>query len=503
MILSEKYHKNYLAIGMAKLLLAIGLLLPLTLTNYLFAAEIRVSQVDDYIDAYVNLKQFSGSVLIAKDNEVLVNKGYGMANYEHDVPNMPYTKFRIGSITKQFTAMAIMMLQERGLLKLDNTLDQYVSEFLDGDKITIHHLLTHTSGIETIDNFPSFMGSGMLPWLPEDSIELIRAESLEFEPGSEFSYSNSGYILLGHIIEKVSGKSFPEFVTENIFDVLGMKQSGYDHHDPVLKHRAAGYDLTDNGLINGPFLVINNHYAAGALYSTVDDLYLWDRALYTEELVSKRSVERMFNAYYEASFKDITANYGYGFFVDELFGRRHIFHTGTNVGFRAQISRFPDDDATIILLSNIYTPHIVKISRGLAAILFGEQYEPPSGRIHKRIVLDPKYYDDFVGTYEREYRKSPDFSIAVREKGGRVLNRVAPRYRIKITKENGSLFLETGGENPVAGRHKAELFPESETTFFREVVDEQISFVRNKAGKVHQLIIHSDGGRRIICQKIQ
>lgn len=498
-----EYDKNYLVIGIAKLVLAISLLLPLPLTNYLFAADIRVSQVDEYIDAYVKLKKFSGSVLIAKDNEILVNKGYGMANYEHDVPNMPYTKFRIGSVTKQFTAMAIMMLQERGLLNLDDTLDQYVPDFMNGDKITIHHLLTHTSGIETIDKFPSFMGSGMLPWLPENSIELIKAEALEFEPGSEFRYSNSGYILLGHIIEKVSGESYPEFVGENIFDVLGMKNSDYDHYDPVLKHRAAGYDLTDNGLINGKYLVINNHYAAGALYSTVEDLYIWDRALYTEKLVSKRSVEKMSSAYYEASFKDITANYGYGFFVDELFGHRHVFHTGTNIGFRAQISRFPDDDATILLLSNIYTPHIVQISRGLAAILFGEEYELPSKRMRKKIVLDPKYYDDFVGTYYREYRRSPGFSIVVLEKGGRVLNRVVPRYRIKITKENGSLFLETGGEDLIAGRHKAELFPESETTFFRKIVDEQISFVRNRAGKVYQLIIHSDGGREIVCQKIE
>lgn len=497
------YEKKYLVIGIAKLVLATSLLLPSALPNSLLAADIRESQVDEYMDAYVKLKKFSGAVLIAKDNEVLVSKGYGMANYEHDVPNMPYTKFRIGSVTKQFTAMAIMLLEERGLLNLDDTLDQFVPDFTNGEKITIHHLLTHTSGIETIDRFPSFMGSGMLPWLPEDSIELIKAEALEFEPGSEFRYSNSGYILLGYIIEEVSGKSYPEFVTGNIFDVLGMENSGYDDHDPVLKHRAAGYDLTDNGLTNGQYLVINNHYAAGALYSTVEDLYIWDRALYTEELVSKRSVEIMSRAYYEATFKDITANYGYGFFVDELFGHRHIFHTGTNVGFRAQISRFPDDDATIILLSNIYTPQIVQISRGLAAILFGEEYELPSRRVRKDIVLDPKYYDDFVGTYDREYRTSPGFSIAVLEEGGRVLNQIVPRFRIRITMENGSLFLETGGKDPKAGRNKVKLFPESETTFFREVVDEQFSFVRNRDGEVHQLIIHADGGREIVCQKIE
>jgi len=496
--------KNVLVFSMAKLVLTISLVF--SLADDLPAVDVKVAQADEHIAAYVELKKFSGSVLIAKDNEVLLNKGYGMANYEHDVPNMPYTKFRIGSVTKQFTAMAIMILQERGLLNLDDTLDQYIPDFMNGDKITIHHLLVHSSGVKTINKFPSFMESGMLPWLPESSIELIKTEALEFEPGSEFKYNNSGYFLLGFIIEKVSGDSYPKFITENIFDVLGMEGSGYDHHDPVLKHRASGYELTEGGLTNGEYLVINNHYAAGALYSTVEDLYIWDRALYTEKLLSKLSLEKMFDVYHQTSFKDKKAGYGYGFYVDELFGHKRVFHTGNNNGFRAQISRFPDDDATIILLSNMYTPDIDEISRGLAAILFEHEYAPPTKRVRNRIALDPKYYDDFVGSYyPGAYDgKTPGFTIDVVEKGGRVVNRVVPQIMVKITKEKGTLFLEMGDKSEVASWRKSELFPESESTFFREGVDDQISFVKNGDGRVSQLLIHtSDWGSQMVFQKIE
>lgn len=493
-IYMRKMKLKLFGIGVKNLFLIASAFMLLLLPSCQTASNNIESKVDECINAYMKMKKFSGSVLIAKNGEILVKKGYGMANYEHDVLNTPHTKFRIGSITKQFTAMAIMQLQEKGLLKVSDPIKKYINDYPHGDKITIHHLLTHTSGIPTVDKFPAFMESEMLPWTVEKTIELIKNEPLEFAPGDKFRYNNSGYILLGYIIEKVTGKSYPEFIKENIFQILNMKNSGYDNHDLVLKNRASGYNLSNDGLINGKYVVINNHYAAGALYSTIEDLYTWDRALYTEKLVGKSSLEKMFTPFKK--------NYGYGVYIDELFQRKRISHTGTNKGFKAQISRFPDDDACIIALSNIYFPDINKISRALTAILFGEEYELPKEYKRKKVKIDPKIYDDYIGKYNPGNRVSPNFFIAVIRENGRILNQITPDIFIEVRKEDGRLFIIRSGSQST-GRRKFEIFPESETKFFPKIVDEQISFVRDEKGNVTELIIQAGGRRGIICKKIK
>jgi len=412
------------------------------------------SKVDEYINAYLKIGKFSGSILIARKGIILLSKGYGMANYENDVPNISQTKFRLGSVTKQFTATSIMQLQEKGLLNVNDPISKYLPDYPNGEKITIHHLLTHTSGIPNFTSFPEYQRSIMLPSSVEKTIQLFKYKPLEFTPGEKFSYSNSGYILLGYIIEKVSGKSYEDYLKENIFQPLNMVNTGYDHHRPLIKHRASGYVLGANELVNADYIDMSTPYAAGGLYSTVEDLYLWDRALYTEKLVSKSSLNKMFTPF--------KGDYGYGWFIIKQFNRKLITHGGMVNGFYGYISRYIDDEVCIIVLSNIENAPVDKISIDLAAIVFGEKYEIP--KVRTSIKIDPKIYDAYVGQYE-----------------------LASNFIITITRENNHLFAQA------TGQPKFRIYPESETKFFLKAVDAQITFIKNDEGEVTQLILHQYG----------
>ncbi|MFH7028713.1 MAG: serine hydrolase domain-containing protein [Heteroscytonema crispum UTEX LB 1556] len=291
------------------------------------------SKIDNYLNAHVKINKFIGSVFIAQKGKILADKGYGMANYELDIPNTPQTIFRLGSITKQFTAMAIVQLQEKGLLNVNDPIIKYIPDYPPetGKQITIHHLLTHTSGIPNFTGFPDYLETMMLPSPVEKTIARFKDKPLEFQPGEKFNYSNSGYILLGYIVEKVSGKTYETYLHENIFQPIGMKNTGYDHHSTILKNRASGYSLGNDGLINTAYIDMSMPYAAGALYSTVEDLYLWDRALYTEKLVSKTSLNKMFTPFKE--------DYGYGWFITKAFNHNLVTHNGRINGFSTNIHR--------------------------------------------------------------------------------------------------------------------------------------------------------------------
>jgi len=338
------------------------------------------SKADEYIRAYVEMGRFSGSVLISQKGKILLSKGYGMANYEHDIPNTPQTKFRLGSVTKQFTATAIMQLQEKGLLTVDDPLKKYIPDYPNGEIITIHHLLTHTSGIPDLTNFPEHRQTIMIPSPVEKTILRFKDKPLEFPPGEKFKYSNSGYLLLGYIIEKVSGKTYEEFINENIFKPLQMTNSGYGHHSPILKNRASGYEYDENGLINAPYVDMSMPHGGGALYSTIEDLYLWDRALYTEKILKKISLDKMFTPFKQS--------YSYGWRIDSIFNHKRIHHAGSIFGFQAYIARYVDDNSCLILLSNRRPIETEKMIRDLTALLFGEKYELPKDE--KKAIKDTK-----------------------------------------------------------------------------------------------------------------
>lgn len=440
-------------------LVALGVLLAASAS-----AQDIASKIDEYMKAQVKVNRFSGSILVARDGQVLVSKGYGMANVEHDIPNTPQTKFRLGSITKQFTAAAILLLEERGKLSVQDSVCTYVPECPPAwQEITIHHLLTHTSGIPNFTSFPDYLKTMMVPSPPASTLERFKSKPLDFKPGERMSYSNSGYIVLGYIIEKVTGESYDAFIRKNIFEPLKMVNTGYDVSSQILKHRAAGYARQGEGLINAAYIDMTIPHAAGALYSTVEDLYIWDQALSSGRLLSKASLDKMFTP-----FKN---NYAYGWTVTTQFNRKVIGHGGGINGFATFIARYPDDKTFVVVLSNLEGAPSGRIARDLAAIVFGESYELPKERV--AITLDPKVYEAYIGQYE-----------------------LAPGLIVTVTKEDHRLMIQ------LTGQPKVEVFPESETKFFLRVVDAQITFVKDDRGRVTHLVLHQ-GGQDHQAKKVQ
>ncbi len=296
---------------------------------------------EDYLKKY-----FNGSILVAKEGKILLRKGYGKADFKKRISNTPETVFRLASITKQFTAMAVLILEEQGKLSTNNPLSKYIPDYPEGDKITIHNLLTHTSGIE------EYFRDELISWdhyyLPEELISIFKDKPLNFPPGERFQYCNSNYILLGYIIEKVSGKKYGDFLREYIFAPLDMKVSGYEDGKIKFKNKAIGY----YSIKPKPTVAFNFDmsitYSAGGLCSTVDDLYKWDQALYTEKLVKKETLKKMLTPY------SPVINYGYGWagWTNETSTFVNMDHTGSFSGFSSYIYRDIRNQTVIIMLSN-------------------------------------------------------------------------------------------------------------------------------------------------------
>jgi CubicO group peptidase (beta-lactamase class C family) len=309
---------------------------------------------------------FSGSILVAQNGQVILSKGYDFADREKKIPNTAQTKFRIASITKQFTAMAIMILQEQGKLNVQDKICAYLTDCPEAWKpITIHQLLTHTSGIP--DTPSAFYSQEITSSLPlEQSIADAKTKPLDFQPGEKFSYNNRGYVLLGKIIEAVSGQSYEAFLQKHIFEPLQMTSTGFDH---VQVDLAVGY--TNQSYVADQ---INMWvaFSAGALYSTVEDLYRWDQALYTDKLVPQQALDTMFTAHVLMPDSD-GWGYGYGWMIGPDNQRRIIAHPGGIQGFASIIKRYPDAKATIIVLANQENVPVDVIDESIAKKLFGER----------------------------------------------------------------------------------------------------------------------------------
>ena len=427
------------------------------LSSGIASAQSIDPRFDEYMNSAVKSGRFNGYVLIARSGKAVFSKGYGMANFEEDIPNTPRTKFRLASITKSFTAIAVMMLQEKGKLNSQDSICKHLSDCPETWKpITIRQLLNHTSGISDYVSAPDFMRTIPLRSTNDELITSFKNKPLLFAPGENFSYSNSNYILLGRIIEKVSEQPYDAFLKEHIFTPLNMKDSGYDDNSTLLKHRAVGYIKQPDKLINARYMDMTNAYAAGALYSTAEDLLLWDQALDTEKLVSKKSLDEIFTPG--------KGGVGYGWFINRDLNRLLITQGGLNSGFAAAILRYPEEKACIILLNNFENaaPHLARIGHDLSAILFGEKYEQPRERV--AIKVDPRIYDAYVGEYE-----------------------YGPNRILTITREGDKLFAQR------RGAPKAEILPESETKFFLTVVDAQLVFLKDDAGKVIGIILIANG----------
>ncbi|MDD4051215.1 MAG: serine hydrolase [candidate division Zixibacteria bacterium] len=373
------------------------------------------AKVDAFLKPALDYDLISGTVLIAKNGNILLAKGYGPANREYDFPNTPETKFRLGSMTKQFTAAAIMLLEERGLLKVEDTLTKYYPDYPDGGKITLHHFLTHTSGIPNYNSLPDYDEKLVQPYGIDQVIDWFKSQTLQFEPGSQYAYSNSGYVLLAGIIEKVSGMSYAEFLRQNIFEPLGMAHSGQDVFTTVLKNRATGHGGDGRTVYQAPYRDMPFTSGAGSLYSTVNDLFLWDRALYTDRLLSQASRDKMFTPY--------KGNYGYGWFIEQRDGRNVISHGGAINGFLANIDRFVDDTVVIITLLNYESTFSRAVNTGLAAIALGKGYKPLL--VAETATVPPEVLNAYAGTYRFDFgaeitvsRDDRQLMIADNEGGG-------------------------------------------------------------------------------------
>ena len=314
------------------------------------------------IESRVSARTFSGAVLVAQNGQPLFRRAYGLANKEWDIPNTLDTKFRLASVTKQFTAAAILQLAEAGKLKLDDPVSLHYPEAPPAwEKITIHHLLTHTSGIPSYTEIPGFLQKQVgVSMKPADIIHLTQDKPLSFAPGEKWAYNNTAYTLLGYIIEKISGLSYATYLKFHIFDPLGMADSGYDSPRIILKHRASGYDAAG---FNAPYIDMNIPFSAGALYSTVDDMLKWDQALYGEKILKKAFIDKMNTAY--------KSDYGYGVIVSRILNRTALSHSGGIFGFATFLLRFPEDKLMIVVLANQNTPASQEIAKELAAFFFG------------------------------------------------------------------------------------------------------------------------------------
>lgn len=412
-----------------------------------------------YLTAMQENKNFHGSILVANHGEILLGKGYGMANFEEKIKNTSETKFAIGSITKQFTAMAIMQLYESGKLNLGDKLSKYIPDFPIGDKITIHNLLTHTSGLVNFTDLPEFYTMKTNEMNKDRIIDLFMNLPLKFTPGKKYEYCNSGYVLLDKIIEIVSKLSYEDYLKENIFSPLGMRNTGLISNNGQELQKVTGYAGFLDVLPITDDIIARATFGAGSLYSTIGDLYQWDRALYTDKLLKKRNVQAMFKGYVktpEGSF------YGYGWGVTESSYGTVLSHAGGTSGFSSYILRFIDRDFTIIILTNAQSYDVATLANTLFQIAHGKAYTLPGPLVTAKI--DKSLYKDYIGQYE-----------------------ISTDSNIEITTDGDHIYAQITGQN------KLEIFPLTKSKFYYKLVDAEITFQRDSDGKVKELIFQQDG----------
>lgn len=416
-------------------------------------------QADDYLQAQFDAGFFNGAALIARDGVTVFAKGYGYANAEWEIPNSVSTRFRIASITKTFTAALILKQAGQGRLDVNDAVGKHFQPCPESwGSVTLHHLLTHTSGIPNYTSAPDFATINRLPHTAEQIVATFRDKPLEFAPGAKYSYSNSNYLLLALILEKVSGASYEQLLHRELLDPLELKDTGIDRHSRILLRRASGYRPDGTLLANAEHLDMVWVHGSGAMYSTVEDLLEWNRALHGGRVLAQNVLEKMWQA--------DKGDYGYGWQVLKpspmTFGRPLLLHAGGLNGFATDLLHYPGEKVTIVILANLMTSPMLAISRDLAAITFGEKYTMPV--VRKAVTLDPAIYDAYAG----DYVLSPQMTINVRREGDR-------------------LIVQAQGQQADVA------IPESETRFFSRLVDAQVTFVKDGSGKVTQLIIHQNG----------
>ena len=371
-------------------------------------AQSKAEKIDALMRIYAQYDQFNGSILVVDKGKVIYKKGFGLANKEWHIPNTPDTKHRLGSVTKQFTAMLIMQLVEEGKLQLHVPIEKYLSDYPKhaAKTVTIHQLLKHSAGIPNFVSFRKFYSKNSRNhFTPKQFVKVFADSTLQFTPGSKFKYSNSGYFLLGYIIEQVSGKTYEQMLQEYIFKPLKMTNTGYDSHHKILNKRASGYEKKGFKYVNASYLDMSIPYAAGALYSTVEDLFLWEKALTENKLVSKTSSRLIFTPHISTGKR----NYGYGWGIgyEKIEGTKDsvnvIEHGGAIDGFHTFVTRIPENNQFIVLLNNTGKTYLPQINKAIRQILYNADYQLPKQSLVK--VLAETLENKNILSAEKLYHK--------------------------------------------------------------------------------------------------
>ena len=432
------------------------------LFNTQAAAPTPEARADALMSRQLKKKTHPGfTVLVSREGKVLFSRAYGMADVKSKRANTPDTTFRIGSITKQFTAAAILLLQERGKLSVEDSLEKYYPKWPNGKDITLHHLLTHTSGLYSYTSNPLFAMQVSKPANITTLIPAIQKEKVNFAPGEKWKYCNSGYLLLGLIVEKVSGKSYGDYLQTEFFKPLGMEHTGVHVAGKEPEDESLGYAKGSLG-----FKLANNWDmtwagGAGALYSTAGDLQRWNEGIFAGKVLKKESLRAAFTPVKLAD--DTTNDYGYGWLFSEKRGLRVIRHGGGLQGFQSSLARFPGQKVTVIVLCNAgpgYNPG--GMTGSLADIFLEKEMTPKPVRVVNKKLIG-KNYDDYVGSY--------DFGKA----------------KLVVTREGDQLFAKLGPQP------RFEIFPLVSDKFFWKVVEATVKFERDKKSKILRAIVLQNG----------
>jgi CubicO group peptidase (beta-lactamase class C family) len=417
-----------------------------------FGQEPFAEKADRYLQPYVAMQDFSGCVLVASHHEILIRKCYGNANYELNVPNTPQSKFHIASMTKMFTAAAIVLLQKQRKLHLTDKLSSYIPGFPNGDKITILNLLEHSSGLPSYYSIPEYRDIKYKSISFDDLIAIMRTKPLDFEPGTKSSYSDTGYAFLAYIIEKASGKSYIQYLNDEIFVPAKMHDSGEFLDTPLIPNRSSGYQpwVGPYKMRNAPYYDKTIITGSGSLYSTVDDLYAWYQAVQDKQLF------------------DITAlSYPYGWGERKLGDKNFIEQSGRDPGYASKMAAFLNQDLVVILLSNIEVGANDAIVAGLENLAFDTNPPPPTMRTS--YTLPPEIAAQYAGRYE-----------------------VSPNFIIDVSAVSETPFLRGPGGDYLP------LEALAKDSFFFKQLYVKISFRRNSSGQVDAILWNGD----FVCKKI-
>ena len=422
-----------------------------------------IKNLDELISKRLTEIAPGGVVMIVKNDKVFYRKAFGTANTELNIPMQPDMLFRTGSMGKQYTAIAVLQLVEQGQIGLQDSIQKYIKDFPSkGYTITIENLLTNTSGIKDYLSEISNPSKQKESYTPKDGVDYIKNESLNFKPGSNYRYSNSNFYLLGYIIEMVTGKTFENYLQENVLDKAGLKNTFYIHPEKSIPDMPQGYSKFDGKTEKATLQEVTIMYAAGALISNADDIYKWHQALYNQQLVKKETLEKATTAF---KFNDGTfSQYAYGWFVKNIDGSKTIEHSGSTDGFQSDEIYLPTENVFVVALYNCYEADMnwQILTNDIARLAIGKP-------INNELKLNEDILKQYAGIYEYDAKN-----------------------KLILTLENGSLFVED--TNPEARLPKVLLYAERQNKFYIKEAPLRFEFIKD-TNNAFKIVTYNNRGK--------